>query len=495
MARAEILSGNRNCAVRQSGLFDLSIRLPKKLAPNSVLIKKLRQILLIHFSNGFRIDSPIELGRFRRFALKDYNDEIQLSDEPLMEAIISCGTLFDGKIYVVPPQTNNRIKKLINDYFKSGAQVIFYAEFYVKNENWLFEANIISEGMLINILHKLFPNLKFTSIYFGILNIPVFNILESEILRVWGNDVLLTYDQLAKRLLYIPFEKIKYALGQNSDFIWNSEGTFSHITKIDITEDEHKAIRKMAQKECNTHGYVSITVFPLGDIQERNHELSITAVHDAIFRICLSDKYNKKGKIISCKVDTLDALTVMKDYCQTIDKCSLNDLLNYEKELTGEIHRWIPMEAGYAVLVRIDKDTYVADNYVHFNSDAIDGAIGQFVTKDYLPLKSFTTFGAFPDCGQTWNLFLLESYCRRFSKIFQFDTPSVNSRNAGTIIRKSCTMTYTEIMADAVAKSGINLSDIIVGKFLFDSGYIGRSTTAKIGEILDRAKAIRERKN
>ena len=73
MARAEILSGNRNCAVRQGGLFDLSIRLPKKLAPNSVLIKKLRQILLIHFSNGFRIDYPIELGRFRRFALKDYN--------------------------------------------------------------------------------------------------------------------------------------------------------------------------------------------------------------------------------------------------------------------------------------------------------------------------------------------------------------------------------------------------------------------------------------
>lgn len=33
----------------------------------------------------------------------------------------------------------------------------------------------------------------------------------------------------------------------------------------------------------------------------------------------------------------LDALTIMKDYCKTIDSCSLRDLFNYEKELTGEV--------------------------------------------------------------------------------------------------------------------------------------------------------------
>jgi hypothetical protein len=153
------------------------------------------------------------------------------------------------------------------------------------------------------------------------------------------------------------------------------------------------------------------------------------------------------------------------------------------------------MEAGYAVLVRISKEIYIADKYVHFNSDVIDGVIRRFVMGDYMPLKSFTTFGVFPDCGQAWNLFLLESYCRRFSTKFRFDTPSVNSRNAGTVIRKSCTMTYIEVMADAVAKSGISLSKVIVGKFLFDNGYTGRSTTAQIGEIIDKAKAIRERKN
>jgi hypothetical protein len=56
-------------------------------------------------------------------------------------------------------------------------------------------------------------------------------------------------------------------------------------------------------------------------------------------------------------------------------------------------------------------------------------------------------------------------------------------------------MTYTEIMADAVVKSGTKLTESTVSKYLLDNGYTGRSTTAKIGEIIDKAKVIRERKN
>ncbi len=135
----------------------------------------------------------------------------------------------------------------------------------------------------------------------------------------------------------------------------------------------------------------------------------------------------------------------------------------------------------------------MADRYVHFNVDIIDETIGLFVKGDYLPLKSFTTFGAFPDCGQKWNLFLLESYCRRFSRTFRFDTPSVNSRNAGAVIRKSCGMDYTKIMADAVANADVPLQDAAVGRFLYKSGYTGRSTTAKVNEIINKAKTIREK--
>jgi hypothetical protein len=271
-------------------------------------------------------------------------------------------------------------------------------------------------------------------------------------------------------------------------------GTFSHISRIEITDEERLAIQATAVHECNSRGYVSITDLPFDDIKERNYELSIAAVHNAVYRICLSDKFDKKGKIVTRKGDVFDALTIMKEYCRTLDKCTLDDLLDYEKELTGEVHRWIPMRASNTVLVRIDKENYVADRYVHFDVALIDEAIELVVKGDYLPLKSFTTFGVFPYCGQTWNLFLLESYCRRFSGKFRFDTPSVNSRNAGAIIRKSCAMDYTEIMTDAIVNANVLLKDsAAVGRFLHDSGYTGRSTASKVAEIIDKARAYRER--
>jgi hypothetical protein len=458
------------------------------------VIDKLVQILSKHFANGLRINSPIEMARFRSFAAEDLSEEITLPDEELKSYIADCGTTFDGKVYAVSAQAKERIRNQVEEYFADGAQAIFFAEFYAMNENWLFGASVVSQDMLIGILRKLFPTLSFKQTYFGYTDASVSAVLESEILRVWGNDVLLTYTQLAERLQYIPLDRIKYALGQNGNFIWRSVETFSHVSRIDITDEEREAIREAAVQKCNAYGYVSITDLPFGEIKERNYELSITAVYNAVYRICLSDKFDKKGKIVTRKGDVFDALSIMKEYCRTIDKCSFDDLLNFEKKLTGEVHRWIPMVAGNTILVRIDKATYVADRYVHFNADMIDEAIELFVKGDYLPLKSFTTFGAFPDCGQEWNLFLLESYCRRFSRRFRFDTPSVNSRNAGAVIRKSCGLNYTEIMTDAVANADIPLKDTVVSKFLYENGYTGRSTTAKVGEIIDKAKAIYDEK-
>lgn len=490
--------------INKNGITNLSVSTPSanvvfaappKPVLNQVSVEQLTDVLSSRFANGFRLNSPIEMTRIRSFVEKDVGKELTLSDEELKSHIAACGTTFEGKVYAVSAQAKERIKRLAVDYFSDGAQAVFFAEFYAKNESWLFEASVVSEEMLIAVLRRLFPKLSFTQTYFGYTDASIAAALGGEILRVWGDDVLRTYGQLAERLRYIPLERIKHALSQNCNFIWNSVETFSHISRIEITDEERLVIREVALRECNSRGYASIADLPFGEIEERYYGLSLTALHNAVYRICLSDKFDIKGKIVTRKGDTLDALTIMKNYCRAIEKCSLDDLLSYEKELTGEINRWIPMEAGNTVLVRIDKDYYVADKFVHFDAEAVDAAIELFIVGDYLPIISFTTFGAFPHCGQTWNLFLLESYCRRFSRKFRFDTPSVNSRNAGAVIRKTCGMDYTEIMTDAVAYANVTLKDTAVGKFLYENGYTGRSTTAKVNEIISNAKIIQKKKD
>ena len=468
-----------------------------KIANNTVCTSIIVAVLSAHFPNGFRMDSPIELLRFRRFAAEDFGDEISIDDEDLMNDIVSCGFVFEGKTYIVSTETENRIRSEVDSAISSGAGIIFYGAFYERHENWLFPASVVSEEMLKGMLVKTYPRFMHKTNYFA-PNVEGGSELAKigyDILRVWGEDVLLNYEQLSERLPYIPIEKIKYVLAQNGDFIWNATEVYTHVGKVDITDEESAAIADYIATACRTNGYASISDIPLGDIDERNFELTLTAIHNAVFGIILSDKFDRRGKIITRKGDTLDALTIMKEHCRSLDKCSLQELLDLERELTGETHRWIPMEAGYTIMVRASEDSYIAERYIRFDVDNIDNVLDLFVQGDYLPLKSVTTFAAFPHCGQAWNLFLLESFCRRFSKRYRFEVLAVNSKNAGAIVRKSCLLPYAHILVDAVANSDVPLDKTAIENYLCSNGYLGRRSYAKVDELIEQAKTIRERRD
>jgi hypothetical protein len=317
--------------------------------------------------------------------------------------------------------------------------------------------------------------------------------LENELIRCFDDTVLLNHEQIAEKLQYVPLAIVKQSLGQNGDFIWNNLETYTHIRKVEITEAERLVISDFVQKQVSINGYASAADIPTEDISERNCELSETAIHTAVYRICLADNYDKRGKIIVNKGIQLDALGIMKEHCRCLDKCTLDDLLAFEKELTGEQHRWIPMEAAYATMIRTDENLYIAENHVIFDVAAIDKVIAAFCFGEYIPLRAVTTFAAFPYTGQAWTMYLLESYVRRFSNVFRFVVLAVNSKNAGAIVRKSCPLKYREILADALAKSNIQLSGESVVTFLYESGYIGKRSISNASKLIEQVKIIRER--
>ncbi|WP_169304173.1 hypothetical protein [Denitrovibrio acetiphilus] len=449
--------------------------------------------LLSHFKNGFRVESPIELARLRRFANEECGLTLDLTDDELKNVIKTLGTLFEGKVYIISAETVKKIKSIVEKTFSNGTGLIFYKQFYELNEKWLFDGSIVSCDMLRSALENQFPRYSHRKNYFtnSDASKPELEWTLNEISRVWGDAILLNYNQIAERLPYIPIEKIKFALSQSNVFIWNSVETYAHLNKITISKNERTQIFEYVSKACSDNGYVSISDVPLAEIIVNNDELSITAIHNAIYNSCLINEFDRNGKIIVYKGDTVDALQIIKEYCEGVDKCSLDDLIGFEKELTGEVHRWIPMEAGYSILVRVEKNNFVAEKYVNFDLAAIDNAIDFFIKGDYLPIRAFTTFSLFPDCGYSWNLFLLESYCRRFSKKFRFDALSVNSRNAGVVIRKCNGLTYEEILVDAVVKSDIILEKNAIEEFLCTNGYIGRRSYSQIEELIQKVRSVR----
>jgi len=457
------------------------------------------------FSNGFQFDSPIQLGRLRKFTLDCFDIELSHTDETLIKSVKSFGTEFEGKIYIITEDTKNRIKGLADNYFAKGAKVIFYEAFFAAHENRLFETSVRTEEMLKGIFRKLYPNLIFTLTYFGLADITVNDVITNEILRIWGDVTFLTYSQISEQLRYIPYHRIKFALGQNGDFIINrrgsseSDGECIHISKIHITDIEKEEIRTSVNQTCLVHRYASLNDLDISEIEENNYGLSTAAIHTAIYQLCFNGSYgdyNRRGKILTRKGENIDALYIIKEYCLTQDRITLNELLALEVELTGEQHRWIPMQAGYDTMIRIDKQTFIADKYLDFDNDGIDIAIEYFLHGgEYSPLKAVINFAMFPHCGEAWNLFLLESYVRRFSKNFRFDTRSVNSKGVGAIVRQYSRLTYDDIMVDVVAQSGIILNAQNILNYLLENGLISQRRHKDIDGLISRTKTIRERGN
>ena len=143
-------------------------------------------------------------------------------------------------------------------------------------------------------------------------------------------------------------------------------------------------------------------------------------------------------------------------------------------------------------MVRVDADRFVSDEQVNFNEADIDEVLDTLVQGEAIGMKEITSFALFPDCNFAWNLYLLESFCRRFSKAFKYMAVTTNSRNAGAIVRKELISDYHTLLANVLAVKCVNLSNEAVMDYLFDNGYIARHSYKYIQNLIELALELRE---
>jgi hypothetical protein len=242
---------------------------------------------------------------------------------------------------------------------------------------------------------------------------------------------------------------------------------------------------------CNTQGFASISDVPLGHIEIENYNLSITAIHTAIYNAILSDKYQCNGKIITKDASNLDAVAILKNNYAGRESVTFNEASDRVIELTGGTHRQIAFQALYDDFVRIDCEHFVANKYVEFNVDEIDDVLSGIYKEHFGAIKDVTTFAMFPICGQPWNHYVLESYCYKYSKKFSLHVINFNDKNAGIIAEKTYNKKYDEMLAIFLAKSGVVLKPEIIGPYLFANGYMAKSKYGLLEDIAKKAQEIR----
>lgn len=452
----------------------------------------LRGLLVKKFPYGIRTDSSIDIMKLRGFA-EVFRVEVSEDEELLKSQIAAGGDLFEGKIYFIEDNTLSEMVSRVQAIFDTGVCVIYYDKLYDFLFSWFDEHRISSPDhareLLKNHMKNVFCSRNFIRNESNRIN--ELEAVEGEFIRVWGNQVTHTYEEIYELLPYIPEDKVRFYLSRSNNFVWSASETFAWLDKVVISNEEKDEIWQYVDSMCEATGFASISEVPLGSIIEENYEISISAIYDAIYRIVLAEHFQINGKILTRMDMETDALTLTKAYCSGKDECLLSGLNNYVISITGTSGRQTAFRAAYDQMVRVTKERFVADEAIQFDIDAIDDLLDEFIKGDFISIKGIATFVMFPGCGQIWNHYVLESFCYRFSKKYRLEVINFNDKNAGIIVKKECALSYSDMLASAVAYTEIALTEENVGRYLCDNGYTAKSKMTILSEVTEKAQELR----
>ena len=473
---------------------DTSASLPANKPKQEETAKDISSILKDHYQYGFKPDSYRELLRFRQFAEAD-GAAIPEDDDELKTAILSEGTLVDGKVFAKSDDLGQELSDIVNTIAGYGTVVIYYEALMERHSEWMLSRFITSEAMLKELLQKNLKGFAFSKKFMAVgAKKTEKQAVTDEIKRIWGENKTCSVEEIGERLPYIPIGNIWRVISGNVNFVWVVEGVYLLVDRFIISEDEEAAILEYVETACNEKGFASLSDVPREGIEEQNYEISQTAILSAIYNKVLSGKYILNGKILTKDNTGLDAVTILKQHLEGREKCTFSELADKVVELTGGTNRQFAFQALYDCMVRIDSDNYVADRFVSFNVDEIDSVLSEIITEHFCAVRDVTTFALFPVCGYPWNSFLLESYCYKYSKKYSLRLLNFNDKNAGIIAEKNYGKSYVEMLAIALSGAKVELNEEEIGIYLFQTGYMAKSKFGRLGEIAERARELREEK-
>lgn len=458
----------------------------------SELQQNLSNLLAEYYQYGFRLGSPIALMKLRNYA-EATGVVLPQTDDQLEAEIAKAGIVIDGKVFAFSDKLLDETGAVIDSIFDKGNKVVFLSALLDLHSDWLEERHMMSEDVLRETLKKCRP-----SFYYGqnIITqgsrISEHDGIVNEILRYAADQRIILFDDLRNALPYVPADKLSWTLSTSQEFAWVSEGKYFIIKRLILNQTDAENIRSFVQRECAVKGYASMTDLPYGDIPDDNYDLSTTALYSSVFSTILQSKYFLQGKIITPEKNSLNITVLLKAFCIEQPERYVSDVMDRAAELTGSANKQYSLDALYETMIRADADRFVTEDMVQFDVETIDGILSNLIGDRFIPLKAITTFALFPPCGISWNHYVLESYCFRFSDKYQLLVINYNDQNAGIIKAKDLPLSYTDILCRAAAEADIELIPENLGQYFFENGYTARRKYANLPEIAEQARKIRE---
>lgn len=460
-------------------------------------------VLRQHFKKGFRMESPLELRKFKRYYTSTHNVTLTDPDDIITKNIKSLCIVCDGKAFLPAVMLSEDLKEKLLTYidsaFTNGKSGVYYQAIYTEFAEAFLDQHIYNANMLKSYLMfighgRFYINKNFLSKEANATIDPLSEVRSC--LQAYGRPV--DNDELFNALPHLPQDKIKTILASNGEFVNNGPSSYFHESIVRLSDDELEEISSIIQQTIEKNDFIggneiynAVKVkFPY--IIQDNHSLSVYGFRDAL-KIKLGNKFCFKGNIISSSGQVLSMADIFAKYARSHDSFMLSEI----QGLAGNLSTVVYFEPIYDNSLRISRDQFVSKASAQFSIFDTDEAIDRVCTDKYIPIQGVTNFGIFPYAGFPWNNFLLEHYVANYSRKYMLLHSSFNNTECvGAIVKRSANInSFDDLIIDLLVNNSIEMKKIPVLQFLSDNGYLARRRYSEIESLIIRANAQKQRKD
>lgn len=455
------------------------------------IYKEIINIIRENFSNGIRNDFIDARKVLRIYQGREKCTNENISCRVIADIIRTNGIENSGRFYFISPDDTTEIKRFFDKLLRKNS-ILYYSAVYERHTDFFVRQNIFSPDVLKKILRT--TSNHFCSDEFCATTSKTN--LDYELERTFKiADNSLSLMDLQEKFPYVPLKKIQSALANPKKYLKTVCGNYGSIAKIKFDFQEIIAAKQQIYDQIIAKGYAASDDFSLASNFALNSAFAERDLQNLIFEQFFAAEFAKQGntfvsKFSVKKKSSTRSIRQLRVFISAQTELSVDKLFNAANDFGINNHD--ALEAACENMIRVEKNLFVNDSLINFDVRAVDDALTSFVQGKIIPLRSVTSFVGFPALqGYSWNLFLLESFLRKYSQKYFYDTSTANSSNVGAIYPKSMKFTgYLDVQSSVILQENIPLEKAAVENFLSAQGYRSRRLAKTTERVIARAHTM-----
>ena len=454
-------------------------------------IKKIIEIIISNFPNGIR-DDFIDTHKVMRIYSSSYTGE-SISQDSIADVIHTKGIEHCGRFYFIE-EKDKEIVLIIIDEILEQYSIVYYSVVHAKYKNFFARVHIFSPEVLKRILQETCTDYFYFDEFCSANKITRLDYEVSKIFMATGNS--LSLEDLQKKLPYVPAEKILEVLNDMKRYLPTNTDKYFSVSKIKFDLDEIHAAKNQIYSNIDANGYVAPEDYDLSLNFALNPELKEKDLRNLIYEKFFSSDFTRRGKKLfkkagnSSGTNATNLIKILRKFIADQEEISAEKLFAFAENFG--IAQSVALYVTYESMTRVEKNSFVRDSLINFDVAGVDEALNPFVQGKIISLRSVNSFTGFPPIeGYSWNLFLLESFLRKYSEKYTYDAPAANSANVGAIYPKSMKFKdYLDVQVAVVVQENLPLEKFSVEEFLIGQGFRAKRIDKVTARIISLAQEI-----